>query len=105
MRGREAYIQIRTQLWALRHQHIEPVCVWVNQATADDMHQLHIEVCGSEAYDRVLPSVAGVSVKVGMTGGSDYLFEYHDTKQEDYAARDYKDEVWKVTDNPLDGTH
>jgi hypothetical protein len=73
------------------------------------MHSLLIEVTSAQGrapqYDGVLPSVAGVQVKVGMTGGSDYLFEYHDTKAQDYQARDYKDEVWKVTDNPLDGTH
>jgi hypothetical protein len=104
-RGREAYIQIRTQLHRLRSQHIEPKCVWVNQATADDMHTLWVEVAGPRNYDGVLPSVAGVAVRVGMTGGHDYTFEYHETMAIAHAARDVMGKTWKVTDNPLDGTH
>jgi hypothetical protein len=109
-RGREAYIQIRTQLHRLRSQHIEPLCVWVNQATADDMHALWFEVTavtgGRSGYDGNLPSVAGVAVRVGMTGGSDYAFEYHETRALDHAMRDAKDaQGWRVVDNPLDGTH
>ena len=74
------------------------------------MRQLLAEVClvnGQDVgnYDGSLPGVAGVPVYQGMTGGHDYLFEYHDSRAADYAMRDYKDEVWKVTDNPLDGTH
>lgn len=54
-------------------------------------------------YDGSLPSVAGVSVHVGSTGGDDYVFEYHDSAAQAYAARDAS--VFKVQDNPLDGTH
>lgn len=109
MRGREAYVQIRVAIHRARTLHIEPVCVWVNQATANDMHSLLIEVTSAQdrapQYDGVLPSVAGVQVKVGMTGGSDYLFEYFDSAAEAYQARDAMDQVFKVQDNPLDGTH
>lgn len=105
MRGREAYVQIRTQLHILRSNHVEPLCVWVNQATAHDMHKLLAEVCGADRYDGKLPSVAGCKVKVGSTGGSDYLFEYFDSNAEAYQARDAMDKVFKVQDNPLDGTH
>lgn len=102
-RGRNAYISIRTHLHELRRLHIEPKAVWVNQATADDMKALWFEV---GAFDGKLPlGVAGVPMKVGMTGGQDYVFEYHDTRAEDHAARDWRGQVWKVQDNPLDGTH
>ena len=109
-RGREAYIQIRTQLHRLRSLHIEPRAIWVNQATADDMRALWIEVTTAEGkllpqYDGSLPSVAGVSVRQGMTGGNDYVFEYFDTDAEAHQARDIMDKVFKVQDNPLDGTH
>jgi hypothetical protein len=108
-RGREAYIQIRTQLHRLRSQHIEPVCVWVNQATADDMHALWFEVTavtgGRSNYDGQLPTIAGLRVKVGSTGGADYAFEYHESRAFDHAARDVMGKQWQVVDNPLDGTH
>jgi hypothetical protein len=109
-RGREAYVQIRTQLHRLRTLHIEPKAVWVNQATADAMHALWAEVCNvpntqRTGYDGKLPSVAGVSVHVGMTGGDDYVFEYFDTPAESHQARDVMDALFKVQDNPLDGTH
>ena len=108
-RGREAYIQIRTQLHRLRSLHIEPKAIWVNTQTADDMHTLWLEVTGvvggQQGYDGKLPSVAGVPVRSGMTGGHDYVFEYHDSNAESYAARDAMDRVFKVQDNPLDGTH
>lgn len=108
-RGREAYVQIRVSIHRVRSLHIEPKAVWVSQATADDMRQLWLEVTArpgiASGYDGVLPSVAGVPVRCGMTGGHDYVLEYHDTRDEDHAMRDYKDEVWKVADNPLDGTH
>ena len=109
-RGREAYIQIRTQLHRLRTLHIEPKAVWVNQSTADAMHTLWAEVCNvpnvqRTGYDGKLPGVAGVSVRVGMTGGADYVFEYFDTPSESHQARDVMDRLFKVQDNPLDGTH
>ena len=109
-RGREAYIQIRTQLHRLRSLHIEPKAVWVNHATADDMRQLWVEVTQVKGhdvggYDGSLPRVAGVPVRQGMTGGNDYVFEYHDSNAESFAARDAMDRVFKVQDNPLDGTH
>ena len=104
-RGREAYIQIRTQLHRLRSLHIEPKAIWVNQATANDMHALWCEVCGPRAFDGVLPPVAGVRVLQGMTGGHDYTFEYHDSRAEDHAARDWKQDVFPLVDNPLEGTH
>lgn len=107
-RGREAYVQIRTQLHRLRTLHIEPVAVWVNQATANDMHTLWLEVTavtggGQPRYDGTLPSIAGLPVRVGMTGGHDYAFEYHATQALDHAARDAS--TWRVQDNPLEGTH
>ena len=107
-RGREAYIQIRIQLHRLRTLHIEPRAVWVNSDTANDMRALWAEVCTVQGqsipmYDGSLPPVAGVAVREGMTGGNDYVFEYHDTAAADHAARDAS--VFKVQDNPLDGTH
>ena len=109
-RGREAYIQIRTALHRLRSLHIEPKAIWVNTATANDMHTLWLEVTGviggQQGYDGKLPSVAGVPVKAGMTGGHDYVFEYHDGgNAASHAARDAMNKVFKVQDNPLDGTH
>ena len=109
-RGREAYVQIRAQLHRLRTLHIEPKRVWVNQSTADDMHALWCDVTmvpntRKVGYDGKLQSVAGVSVHVGMTGGQDYVFEYFDTAAESYQARDVMDKLFKVQDNPLDGTH
>jgi hypothetical protein len=109
-RGREACVQIRTQLNALRARHIEPRAVWVNQATADDMHTLWLEVTavtgGRSNYDGRLPSIAGLPVRVGMTGGHDYAFEYHAMRALDHAMREAKDaQGWHVRDNPLDGTH
>ena len=102
-RGRNAYISIRTHLHALRTHHIEPKAVWVTQSTADDMIALWHEV---GAFDGNLPlGVAGVPMKIGMTGGQDYVFEYHNTRAQDYAARDWKSEVWPLVDNPLHGTH
>jgi hypothetical protein len=103
-------VQIRTQLHRLRTLHIEPKAVWVNQATADDMHTLWCEVCNvpgahMTGYDGKLPSVAGVQVKVGMTGGADYVFEYFDTPAESHQARDVMDRLFTVQDNPLEGTH
>ncbi len=108
-RGREAYIQIRTQLHLLRSAHIEPKAIWVNQATADDMHALWFEVTavvgGRSGYDGRLPGVGGLRVNVGMTGGADYVFEYHDTQAQSFAARDIADKYFQVQDNPLAGTH
>jgi len=105
-RGREAYVQIRVQLWRLRSCGIEPKAIWVNQDTANDMHQLWQEVTGGgRAFDGVLPSVSGVRVRVGMTGGHDYTFEYHDSRAKGEAARIAMDRVFKVQDNPLQGTH
>lgn len=109
-RGREAYIQIRTQLHRLRTLHIEPKTCWVSPATANDMRALWREVCTAQGrstpmYDGSLPSVAGVQVREGSTGGNDYVFEYFDSNAEAHAARDIMDRVFRVQDNPLDGTH
>ena len=109
-RGREAYIQIRIQLQRLRTLHIEPRAVWVSGETANNMRALWREVTTVEGkllpqYDGSLPSVAGVAVREGMTGGADVVFEYYDTPAEAHAARDKMDRVFKVQDNPLDGTH
>ncbi len=109
-RGREAYVQIRTQLHRLRTLHIEPKAIWVSGSTANDMRALWREVTTVEGtlmprYDGSLPSVAGVAVREGMTGGADVVFEYYDTAHEAYAARDRMNQVFKVQDNPLDGTH
>ena len=109
-RGREAYIAIRVRLHALRSLHIEPKAVWVSQETASDMRALWREVCTAEGrsapyYDGSLPSVAGVPVHEGQTGGDDYAIEHYAEAGERYAARDAMDKYFKVQDNPLDGTH
>lgn len=112
-RGREAYIQLRVRVHALRSQHVEPKTIWVSPATADDMRALWFEVTtvtggryhGQVGFDGVLPSIAGVAVREGSTGGNDYVVELHESAAESYAARDAMDRLFRVQDNPLDGTH
>ncbi len=109
-RGREWYVQLRVTVHRLRSLHIEPRAIWVSPATANDMRALWREVCTVEGrstpqYDGSLPSVAGVKVREGMTGGQDYVIEHFDTAAESHKARDIMNPVFRVQDNPLDGTH
>ncbi len=110
-RGREAYVQLRVRVHALRSKHIEPKAIWVSPATAADMRALWFEVTSVTGgqyhanFDGVLPSISGVPVREGSTGGHDYVVEMHESLTESHAAREAMDRIFKVQDNPLYGTH
>jgi len=102
-RGREACIQIRDKINSFRWRGQEPKAVWINQRTADDMCALWTRMCRGQFDGQIQATIAGVPLRVGSTGGHDYLFEYYDTQEESERRR--RAHAFKPVDNPLQGTH
>lgn len=108
LRGRDRCWQIRDRINALRQLGIEPIAVWINAHTRDDMKQLWYEVQGgakhgAQFWDGVLPKwIAGVPCREGSTGGHDFVIEWHD----DEAAHQAREvSRFRVADDPHGGVH
>lgn len=105
-RGRELSIRLRVEINAMREQGKEPLRIWLLQTAADCIHACWIDVCGRlgvSYYDGTIPAIAGVPVCVGSTGGQDYAFEMYAVPADAEKLRAARG--FKVSDNPLHGTH
>lgn len=101
-RGYSQGKQIRETINRLRQLGIEPIACWLNKHTGDDMKALWYAVCG-EQWDGVLPKmIAGVPMRVGLTGGKDYVIEY---KDDDSARQARQESTFQVVDDPHAGLH
>lgn len=109
MRGRDYCCQIRETINNLRRRGVEPRAVWVGTQGAVCMRALWKDAAtgqNGQPWDGVLPKyIAGIPCREGMTGGQDYVIEYFETDEQAHVARVVKDVMFKVSDNPLFGTH
>lgn len=104
-RGYDYCCDIRETINTLRQRGQEPRAVWLGQDGYRAMYALWLGACGS-AWDGIIPKhIAGVPCRVGSTGGQDYVIEFFDSAEHATLARQIKDRVFKVQDNPLFGTH
>jgi hypothetical protein len=88
-RGRDHCDAIRDaiQLAEMRGKRVQEV--WINQDTADAMHALYSFI--AKRYDLKLPQkLAGVPLRVGMTGGQDVVLIYEEDTQRVIAQEEAK---------------
>ena len=94
--GRDYFRGIAEKIWECRNRGIEPREIWLSQHVADKMHAMWTYVC--KYYDCKLPlKISGVRAKIGMTGGQDVVFLYH----EKAASNDQA--LQRPASNPLEG--
>ena len=104
-RGYDYCCQIRETINALRQTRQEPRAIWLGQDGYAAIRQSWYEVLG-DSWDGVIPKyIAGVPCRKGSTGGQDYVIEFFETDEQANLARQIKNGVFRVSDNPLYGTH
>lgn len=105
-RGRDLSVKLRVEINDLRAQGKEPLRIWLLKATADCIHACWVDICtnrGVVYYDGVLPALAGVPLCTGSTGGADYAIELYANEADAEKLRAARG--FKVSDNPLHGSH